>query len=158
MLQFNPSQEFGIVYTEKYNSVFQGTVTKISLTKDNTIREWSTYLYDGCIMSFMIIIHDHTTRVLGSSDLGSITFKCNRLHYNYLAIFMITLHYDYINFQMKSIKLQSLCKCNRFHWKKNTQEFKLWITNIIKLNDNERLLWIYLQVNLHFYIRCQSFT
>ena len=34
------------------------------------------------------------------SDLGSITFKCNRLHYNYFAIFMITLHYDYINFQM----------------------------------------------------------
>ena len=26
--------------------------------------------------------------------------KCNRLHYNYIAIFMITLHYDYINFQM----------------------------------------------------------
>ena len=26
------------------------------------------------------------------SDLGSITFKCNRLHYNYFAIFMITLH------------------------------------------------------------------
>ena len=34
------------------------------------------------------------------ADLGSITFKCNRLHYNYFAIFMITLHYDYINFQM----------------------------------------------------------
>jgi hypothetical protein len=34
------------------------------------------------------------------SDLGSITFKCNRLHYNYFAIFMITLHYDYINFQI----------------------------------------------------------
>ena len=33
-------------------------------------------------------------------DLGSITCKCNRLHYNYFAIFMITLHYDYINFQM----------------------------------------------------------
>ena len=32
--------------------------------------------------------------------LGLITFKCNRLHYNYFAIFMITLHYDYINFQM----------------------------------------------------------
>jgi hypothetical protein len=24
-------------------------------------------------------------------DLGSITFKCNRLHYNYFAIFMITV-------------------------------------------------------------------
>ena len=34
------------------------------------------------------------------ADLGSITFKCNRLHYNYFAICMITLHYDYINFQM----------------------------------------------------------
>jgi hypothetical protein len=34
------------------------------------------------------------------ADLGSITFKCNQLHYNYFAIFMITLHYDYINFQM----------------------------------------------------------
>ena len=33
-------------------------------------------------------------------DLGSITCKCNRLHYKYFAIFMITLHYDYINFQM----------------------------------------------------------
>ena len=30
--------------------------------------------------------------------MGSITFKCNRLHYNYFLIFMITLHYDYINF------------------------------------------------------------
>jgi hypothetical protein len=27
-------------------------------------------------------------------DLGSITFKCNRLHYNYFAIFMITLHHN----------------------------------------------------------------
>ena len=26
------------------------------------------------------------------TDLGSITFKCNRLHYNYFPIFMITLH------------------------------------------------------------------
>jgi hypothetical protein len=34
------------------------------------------------------------------ADLGSITSKCNRLHYNYFEIFMITLHYDYINFQM----------------------------------------------------------
>ena len=34
------------------------------------------------------------------ADLGSITFKCNLLHYNYFAIFMITLHYDYISFQM----------------------------------------------------------
>jgi hypothetical protein len=34
------------------------------------------------------------------ADLGSITFKYNRLHYNYFAIFMITLQYDYINFQM----------------------------------------------------------
>ena len=34
------------------------------------------------------------------SDLGSITLKCNRLHCNYFAFFMITLHYDYINFQM----------------------------------------------------------
>ena len=41
------------------------------------------------------------TRVL-QSDLGSITFKCNRLHYNYFAIFMITsifkfnrLNYNY---------------------------------------------------------------
>ena len=33
-------------------------------------------------------------------DLGSIIFKCNRLHYNYFAIFIITLPYDYINFQM----------------------------------------------------------
>jgi hypothetical protein len=38
--------------------------------------------------------------VTHSPDLGSITFKCNRLHYNYFTIFMITLHYDYINFQM----------------------------------------------------------
>ena len=40
-------------------------------------------------------------------DLGSITFKCNRLHYNYFAIFMITLHYDYINFQMQSCRKSS---------------------------------------------------
>ena len=38
--------------------------------------------------------------ILSYPDLRSITFKCNRLHYNYFAIFMITLHYDYINFQM----------------------------------------------------------
>ena len=34
------------------------------------------------------------------SHVRSITFKCNRLHCNYFAIFMITLHYNYINFQM----------------------------------------------------------
>ena len=42
----------------------------------------------------------HVCLTIRSSDLGLITFKCNRLHYNYFAIFMITLHYDYINFQM----------------------------------------------------------
>ena len=47
--------------------------------------------------------------VILPADLGSMTFKCNRLHYNYFAIFMITLHYDYINFQMYSIKLQLHC-------------------------------------------------
>jgi hypothetical protein len=39
-------------------------------------------------------------KLISEADFGSITFKCNRLHYNYFAIFMITLHYDYINFQM----------------------------------------------------------
>jgi hypothetical protein len=45
-------------------------------------------------------INDTFCEIEHESDLGSITFKCNRLHYNYFAIFMITLHYDYINFQM----------------------------------------------------------
>jgi hypothetical protein len=38
---------------------------------------------------------------------GSITFKCNRLHYNYFAIFMITLHY---------ITITSIFKCNRLNY------------------------------------------
>jgi hypothetical protein len=46
-----------------------------------------------------------TKRAEPEADLGSITCKCNRLHYNYFAIFMITLHYDYIIF-----------KCNRLHY------------------------------------------
>ena len=45
-------------------------------------------------------IDQSETRIACGADLGSITCKCNRLHYNYFAIFMITLHYDYINFQM----------------------------------------------------------
>ena len=32
-----------------------------------------------------------TWKSTSPADLGSITFKCNRLHYNYFAIFMITL-------------------------------------------------------------------
>jgi hypothetical protein len=31
---------------------------------------------------------------------GQLLSNVIRLHYNYFAIFMITLHYDYINFQM----------------------------------------------------------
>ena len=51
-----------------------------------------------------ILISEYFTNIISFlelwPDFGSITFRCNRLHYNYFAIFMITLHYDYINFQM----------------------------------------------------------
>ena len=50
-----------------------------------------------CLIQYYII---KIVSDLLQADLRSITFKCNRLHYNYFAIFMITLHYDYINFQM----------------------------------------------------------
>ena len=50
---------------------------------------------------FFIYLHScDTVSCYMEIPLGSITFKCNRLHYNYFAMFMITLHYDYINFQM----------------------------------------------------------
>jgi hypothetical protein len=55
-------------------------------------RPMSSKMKTNCKKSEGVTIH--------LSDLGSITFKCNRLHYNYFPIFMITLHYDYINFQM----------------------------------------------------------
>ena len=51
-----------------------------------------TLFFSEIALSEVLVTH--------SPDLGSITFKCNRIHYNYFAIFMITLHYDYINFQM----------------------------------------------------------
>jgi hypothetical protein len=72
----------------------------------------SLFLYASFVI-YISMIEIMCVRVL---DLGSITFKYNRLHYNYFAIFMITLHYDYIHFQMYSIKLQLLCKCNRLYY------------------------------------------
>jgi hypothetical protein len=56
--------------------------------------------YDGERLILILINRFISLNRLRLPDLGSITFKCNRLHYNYFAIFMITLHYDYINFQM----------------------------------------------------------
>jgi hypothetical protein len=51
------------------------------------------------------------------ADLGSITCKCNRLHYNYFAIFMITLHYDYIIFKCNRLHYDYIIfKCNRLHY------------------------------------------
>jgi hypothetical protein len=53
------------------------------------------------------IIPISTLFTLLNADLGSITFKCNQLHYNYFSIFMITLHY---------ITITSFFKCNRLHY------------------------------------------
>jgi hypothetical protein len=61
------------------------------------------------------------------TDLGSITFKCNRLLYNYFAIFMITLQQDMTyteKIRNDFVHLKTLAKHN-----------SLWIAGDISLPD-----------------------
>jgi hypothetical protein len=55
------------------------------------------------------LLHKLKLNSVIKTDLGSITFRCNRLHYNYFANFMINLHY---------ITITSILKCthNKMVW------------------------------------------
>jgi hypothetical protein len=85
------------IYMSKSSLYFWTTVTAIILLDDKNL-----LIVTECHSVLNLISRIEYTVYGGGAvtDLGSITFKCNRLHYNYFAIFMITLHYDYINFQM----------------------------------------------------------
>jgi hypothetical protein len=53
----------------------------------------TVHIKSMCTLTMMTVLF--IALLQEETDLGSITFKCNRLHYNYFAIFMITLHYDF---------------------------------------------------------------